>query len=78
MSELDKHVIDELSNKLDVMNKNLEELKAAAAAPSKVDVTFVGMSIDQMAILHFKLFLSSLPLVATLILIGFGLVYLFG
>lgn len=78
MSESDKQTIAELSKKLDAINGNLEDLKRATEKPSKVNLSLVGMPLDEMAILHFRLFLSSLPLAATLVLAAFGLSYLLG
>ena len=80
MSELDNQAISELSKKLDLVNKNLEELKTARPESnlSKIDLAGVGMPLDQMAVLHFRIFLSSLPLVATLFLVGFGFAYMLG
>ena len=37
----------------------------------RTDLSMVSMSITDMAVLHFKLFVSALPLVATLFVIGY-------
>ncbi|NVD34388.1 hypothetical protein [Marinobacter lutaoensis] len=78
MNELDNQAVSELSKKLDLVNKNLEELKRSKDNLSKFDLAGVGMPLDQMAVLHFKIFLSSLPLAATLFLVGFGFAYMLG